>query len=176
MPGTIAAAPSSGRAPGWLISLVLIAAIGSAALLLWAVRDPVFTGAFLAGLLGLGAILLLASRPSARSSVAEAAPRADLTLLRAALDSASGAVAITGANGALVAANQAYADWFGSVAPASLGGEGEADQVRAAASDAVRDGRAAVDTLQLGGLQLKAELVRAGFWRHAPGLALRPHR
>jgi two-component system cell cycle sensor histidine kinase/response regulator CckA len=175
MPATIAAAPSNGRAPAWLVFLVLLAAIGSAALLLWAVDHPFFAAAFAAGLLGMGAVLLLASRISADGDVGEATPRADLALLRAALDSASGAVAITRTDGALVAANQAYSDWFGSLAPASVGGEGEgeSERIRAAASQAVRDGRAAIDPLLLGGLQLKAEIVRAGFgdthlvWRFA---------
>jgi two-component system cell cycle sensor histidine kinase/response regulator CckA len=174
MPSTAAAELSPGRPSGWLIALVLIAALGSSGLLLWAVRDPVFAGAFLAGLLGLSAVLFLASRGAARAEAAEASPRADLSLLRAALDSADGAVAITAADGDLLAANQAYADWFGPAAPSGLGGEGdEAARLRDAASAAMRDGRATLDPLVVAGLQLKADLVRAGFgdqhllWRFA---------
>jgi two-component system cell cycle sensor histidine kinase/response regulator CckA len=158
----------------WLYSLVLIAALGSAGLLLWAVEDRVFAGAFCAGLLGLGAILFATSRVSARSNRVEVAPRVDLMLLRAALDSADAAVAITTSEGALLAANQAYAEWFGPLAPVGLQAEQDvADRIRVAAASALRDGQATLEPVLLGGLHLGAELVRAGFgdnhllWRFA---------
>ncbi|HEX8400712.1 MAG TPA: response regulator [Allosphingosinicella sp.] len=174
MPFSAAAEPNAGRPPVWAILLILLAAAASAGLLLWTVRDPVFAGAFFAGLIGLGAILFVTSRVSAATQAVEVAPRTDLSLLRAALDSADGAVAITAADGTLLAANQAYADWFEAIPPASLpGADGQPERVRAGAVAAFRDGRAQLDPLLLGGLQLKAELVRAGFgdshllWRFA---------
>jgi two-component system cell cycle sensor histidine kinase/response regulator CckA len=163
MPATLSADPDRGRAPAWLILLVIVGAGLSAGLLLWAVRDPIFAAAFLAGLLGLGALLLLASRLSARTQAAESPSRADLPLLRAALDTADGAVAVTGPDGELIAANQSYADWFGPAAPAAMDGEEGGEHLRAAAAAALRDGRAVLDPLRLGGLSLKAELIRAGF-------------
>jgi two-component system cell cycle sensor histidine kinase/response regulator CckA len=147
--------------PLWLVALVTIAALGSAALLLWAVRDPIFAAAFLAGLVGLGATLLLAgSRGSQRASL-ETAPRTDLSLLRAALDSAAGAAAVTDAQGDLIAANGTYTEWFGAVAPSAQEGEA-AELLRSAAAAGFRDGRAMLDGVRLGGLQLKVEIVRAG--------------
>ncbi len=91
-------APDRGPS-GFLILLVLLAGLASAAALLWAVRDPIFVAAFLAGLLGFGAVLLLVSRVAARPAAAEAPLRTDVALLRAAVDSATAAVAITGPGG-----------------------------------------------------------------------------
>jgi two-component system cell cycle sensor histidine kinase/response regulator CckA len=159
----VAAEPNDARPSIWLILLVLLAALASAGLLLWALGDPLFSAVFLSGLIGLGAVLLLVGRSAPQSGTSEAAPPTDLWLLRAALDTNAGAaVAITGAGGDLLAANQAYSDWFGPVAPtAQVDGEGE--RMRAAVVAALRDGHAVIDALLLGGLQLKAELVRAGF-------------
>jgi two-component system, cell cycle sensor histidine kinase and response regulator CckA len=162
-----ASAPSeSPRAPGRLLGLVLLLVLASAAILLWAVRNPLFTGAFLAGLLGLGGVLALASSLDRRRAEPEPAPQADLALLRAALDSAPAATALTGADGLLVAANAAYADLFGSAAhaPAEVAPEGEErERILAATVAARRDGRAELDRIRLGGVSLRAEIVRAGF-------------
>ncbi|HKR24476.1 MAG TPA: hypothetical protein VJS15_04395, partial [Allosphingosinicella sp.] len=76
---------AASRGIDWTIPLFGAAALASAALLLWAVRDPVFTGAFLAGLVGAGAILAL-RRPAAAAEPLQPAAD-DPALLRAALDS-----------------------------------------------------------------------------------------
>jgi two-component system cell cycle sensor histidine kinase/response regulator CckA len=158
------AAPSDTKtATGWLIVAAVAAAVASAGLLLWAVGDRVFTAAFLAGLIGVGSILLIAARLR-RAPAAVETPRADVALLRAALDSAGSAVAITDADGRLICANHLYSDWLGAVAPAELGsGEGEGESLRAAAAAVRRDGHAELDKVSVGGLVLRAELVRAGF-------------
>ena len=67
---------------GWPIIAVLVAAVGSAGLLVWAVGDRIFAGAFLAGLVGLGALLLIAARLRKPTAIVET-PRADIALLRA---------------------------------------------------------------------------------------------
>jgi two-component system, cell cycle sensor histidine kinase and response regulator CckA len=168
-----ATSPPSGSGSHWRIAGAVAAAAASAGLLLWAVGDRIFAGAFLAGLLGLGSILMLASRPRRPIVVAEAA-RADIALLRAALDSAASAVAITDGHGKLICANHLYSEWFGAAGPADLEPEGEeGERLRSAAAAVRRDGHAELDKLSLGGLALRAELIRAGFgdshilWRFA---------
>ena len=69
MTGLMATAPfstssASPAASGWLVAGVLAAALASAGLLLWAVGNPLFAASFLAGLIGLGAVLLLVAMPS----------------------------------------------------------------------------------------------------------------
>ncbi|HEX8534188.1 MAG TPA: response regulator [Allosphingosinicella sp.] len=156
-------APSPARPRPWLTALAIIAALGSAALLLWAVRDPLFTAAFAAGLVGLGAVLAFASSFRSAPASAEAAPRTDIGLLRAAADSASGAVAITDTDGRLVCANSSYSDWFGgAAAPAELPLEGEEESLAAAGAEARRDGNSARARLRIHGLNLALAVERAG--------------
>ncbi len=160
---------------GWPILAVLAAAAASAGLLIWAVGDRLFAGAFLAGLIGLGGLLLVAARLRRPAAIVETA-RADIALLRVALDSAASAVAVTDPDGRLICANHVYSEWFGATAPTGLAreDEGEGERLRAAAAAVRRDGRAELDSLSLGGLSLRAELLRAGFgdthilWRFAP--------
>src|SRR5690242_15778215 len=73
-------------------SLVLLglAALVSAALLLWAAGSWVFAAAFLAGILAAGGVLAL-RRPAAAAPVAAAPVPPDAALLRAALDMAPSA-------------------------------------------------------------------------------------
>ena len=162
----MAAAPptsSPARPKAWLTAVAVLAAAASAALLLWAVRDPLFTGAFLAGLVGLGAVLAFASSLRSAPAPADAAPRIDVGLLRSAADSASGAVAITDADGRLVCANGCYSDWFGGTAgPAELPLEGEEESLATAEAEARRDGSAARARLRIHGLNLGLSVERAG--------------
>jgi two-component system cell cycle sensor histidine kinase/response regulator CckA len=110
-----------------------------------------------------GSILLIAARLR-RAPAAVETPRADVALLRAALDSAGSAVAITDADGRLICANHLYSEWLGAVAPAELApGDGEGERLRAAAAAVRRDGHAELDKVSVGGLALRAELIRAGF-------------
>jgi two-component system cell cycle sensor histidine kinase/response regulator CckA len=172
---SLASPHSPGRGAGFLAALAIFAALASALLLLWAVRDPIFAAAFLAGLIGLGGVLLLVSRLAAPRAAAVESWRTDTGLLRAAIDSADDAVAITDADGALVCANGCYSEWFGApAAPAELP---FADEDRArlgeAAAAARRDGGASVDGLRLNGLGLIARVEPAGvsgghlLWRFA---------
>jgi two-component system cell cycle sensor histidine kinase/response regulator CckA len=143
------------RGGGWLVLLILAAAVASGGLLLWAVADPVFTASFLAGLLGLGAVLLFVQRLGARPMAAEVQPRTDVGLLRAALDASPAAAAVTNGEGDLIAANQVYTDWFGgSASPAALAPE--------AAAEARREGRAAAEGIRANGLELSLKVEQAG--------------
>ena len=105
---------------GLALAAILAAAAGSAALLLWAVREPVFAAAFFAGVVALGVPLALIGRRASPPARNAGPPELDRLLLRAALDGAGDPVAVTGLDGALLCANHAYEERFGSAAPSAL--------------------------------------------------------
>jgi two-component system cell cycle sensor histidine kinase/response regulator CckA len=155
------ASTASGR-PGvaFPLLLVLAAAAASAALLLWALGDRVFAASFFAGVVALGVPLLFASRRAAASPAEPARPaQADAALLRAALDSAACAAAITDLDGRPLAANRAWEEWFGGDGPLDLPFAGE---LRPALTAARRDGRARAAGLAAGERTFAAELRLAG--------------
>jgi two-component system cell cycle sensor histidine kinase/response regulator CckA len=161
--------PASRPHLGLGILAVLGAAAASAALLLWALDNPVFAAAFFAGTLAVGLPLLFLGRGSA--SVSEAIePGTDLALVRAGLEASPDAVAVTGPGGALVAANSRYESWFGIRPPLELP-FGEA--LRATLAAAARDGQAQATDLEAGDLRLIADVRAAGqsegalLWRFA---------
>ncbi|HEX8375351.1 MAG TPA: PAS domain-containing protein, partial [Geminicoccaceae bacterium] len=129
-----AAPPAPGRL-AFGIAATLAAAAASAALLLWAIGSPVFAAAFAAGLLAIGTPLALLSRAAGPLEAAQPAPVLDQALLRTALEGSDEPLAVTDADGSLVAANAAYEALYGSASPA---GQGFEEAVRAAH----RDGRA----------------------------------
>ena len=145
-----------------------LAAIGSAAVLLWAIGSEIFAAAFFAGLLGAGALIALIWRPAAVLEAATPAG-ADPALLRAALDQAplSIALAVTDADGGLVAASRAWNDWFGSSAgPVELAGEADRPAIEAAIRAARRDRLAVVPPLALAGLKVRGLVRPAGTQGH----------
>jgi two-component system cell cycle sensor histidine kinase/response regulator CckA len=152
------------RDSGWLAVLVLLAAAASAALLLYVVRDRLFAGAFLAGLGGLGTMLLLGARLTRSRAVEAVPPRPDTALLRAAIDSSPAALAITEGDGRMACANGCYAEWFGGgTGPTELPlGEADVEALKRLAAAARRDGRASAQ-VTAHGLSLRAEVERAGF-------------
>ena len=165
-----AAGPATSRPGRDLGGLVLLAAaIASAGLLLWVMGNPVFAGAFLAGLLATAGLLYLARRPAVAAASADeaASGRSDIALLRAALDSAGpdAALALTDAEGELACANAVWGQWFGGgAAPAELGGE----PLREAARVARRDGAATVENVRVNDRNLCGEVRSAGdrlLWR-----------
>jgi len=163
---------ASGRRRRIDSSLLLFggAAIASAALLLWAVGDPVFAGAFLAALIGTGAVLTL-RRPAVAERSAEAA-EADTALLRAALDNGapSVALAVTDEEGALVCANRIWGEWFGAAAgPGELALEPDRGAILAAIRAARRDLVGLIPPLTFAGAPVRGEVRVAGsghlLWR-----------
>jgi two-component system cell cycle sensor histidine kinase/response regulator CckA len=134
------------------VLLFALAALASAALLLWAVGDQVFAAAFLAGLVGVGGLLLLVPRMRAAEVPADAVPAIDVALLRAALDSAppSVAVALTDGDGHLVCGNCSWTTWFGDEMPGAL---------TAIARAARRDREVQIPQLTLGGHQVTGEVA-----------------
>jgi two-component system, cell cycle sensor histidine kinase and response regulator CckA len=139
--------------------LLLVAAAATGALLLWSVGDPLFAASFFAGLIAAGVLLPRLDRGGVEIAEPSAEAAADPSLLRAALDAASSAAAITNSEGALVAANAAWFGWFGTAGPRDIG---DAARFAAAAKAARRDGEARIDRIEAGGLELRAEIRRAG--------------
>jgi two-component system cell cycle sensor histidine kinase/response regulator CckA len=161
-PAASRASADRGLAP-FAIAIIALAA-ASAGLLLWTVGDLLFAGAFLAALAGVAAILLLRPRAAASAGADQGAASIDLALLRAALDSAAAALAVTDQSGRMICANDLYTDWFGgAAAPGDLPLRGDdPDRLAAAAAAARRDGKAEIDRLQVGGLTVSAEVAQAG--------------
>jgi two-component system cell cycle sensor histidine kinase/response regulator CckA len=154
-----------------------LAAVASAALLLWAAGSPVFAAAFFAGLIGAGGLIALL-RPAAAAGAAAEPAGADIALLRAALDSApaGSALALTDAEGGLVCANTIWSTWFGAGAgPAALAQEGDRAAILAAVRAARRDRAAIVPPLSLANIAVRGEVGLVGtehlLWRLERGEA-----
>lgn len=172
--GFEADAPRMRRGPDRLSFLLLVAALASAAALLWAVSDLVFAGAFLAGLIATAGLLFALRRPT--PAVAAALPaetaRADISLLRAALDGAAvdSALALTGADGALLCAGAAWGRWFGGgAAPTEISDDPATRQrLDTAARSARRDGAALVEPIEVNGRRVTGDVRAVGeqlLWR-----------
>jgi two-component system cell cycle sensor histidine kinase/response regulator CckA len=133
-----------------------LAALASAALLLWAIHDPVFAAAFLAGLAGVGGVLLLVRRRPVAEAAAAGEGLPDIALLRDALESAGPAQAIglSDREGNLFCANSAWSGWFGADSlPLALA---------RVASTARRDRAVAIPNIQIGGQAYEGEVRLAG--------------
>jgi two-component system cell cycle sensor histidine kinase/response regulator CckA len=155
------ASSASGRSsPVLPLILILAAAAVSAALLLWLLNDLVFAGALFAGAIAFGTPFLL-SRRAAANAPAPVQPQArtDAALLRAALDAAACASAVTDAAGRLIAANRTWEDWFGAAGPLELDAGVDLGETLAAVR---RDGQAELGGLLSGKRRLTASARVAG--------------
>jgi two-component system cell cycle sensor histidine kinase/response regulator CckA len=104
----------------------------------------------------------------------------DWSLIRAAIDSDTVAIAVTDRAGRLVCANDSYGSWFdGFAGPADLPfADTTAGRLREAERAAWRDGKAQLDGLRRDAGTLGVELVRVGgeedhlLWRFRPVVAM----
>ena len=160
MQGLVATAiPSSAPQArfGLGILAILVAAAASAALLFWGVRDPIFAAAFAAGVLAIGTPLAFFGRRLPAQAEPDPAPEIDRSLLRAALDGSADAVAVTDAEGLLLACNTAWEASYGVVGPFDLPIAGHLHE---AVASARRDGRGSAEwegcsaEIQVAGLAL----------------------
>ena len=147
----------AGRAIAVLIAL---AGVASALLIGRAVSDWRFGIGFAAGFAVVMAVtLLVLSRQGAGPRVG-AAGEGDRALLRAALDAAAGAAALTGRGGRLIVANGAWIDRFGAVPPPELPGlMPDAATIAELGRAAWRDGQAEAE---FGAHRLRLAVTRAG--------------
>src|SRR4051794_10488193 len=100
----MASAASARRHPAigpGLVAVVLAAAL-SAGLLWWALRDPVLAAGFFAGVVAVGLPLIFLGRGGVMAVQETGPAELDRTLLRAALDGSSDALAVTDPEGSLL--------------------------------------------------------------------------
>ncbi|MDB5690093.1 MAG: sensor histidine kinase [Sphingomonas bacterium] len=144
---------------------VLAAGVVSALLLLWAVGNLLFVGAFLATFLAAAILVFLFVQLRAGAVAAPVgAPMHDISLVKSAIDASGDAVAITDRAGRIVCASTVFGDWFpGWPTPPELPLHPDAaERLRDAGRAAWRDG--AAGAVGLGGPRgtYDATLVRAG--------------
>ncbi|MGA9581797.1 MAG: response regulator [Allosphingosinicella sp.] len=151
-------APAARPSLGLGMLAVFAAAAASAALLLWALRSPVFAAAFFAGVVAVGLPLLFIGRGAAEAPETVEAGT-DLALVRAGLEASPDAVAVTDSAGELLAANSRYERWFGIRPPLGLP---FGEMLRPAFAAASRDGHAEAAGLETGDLRLAASVRAAG--------------
>src|SRR5438094_212019 len=154
--------PGAPRRPAAMLGLLLlgVGALGSAALLLLTIRDPLFAGAFAAAVLATGALMLARTRLAA-PAMAASPIGPDIALLRAAVDSSSCAIAIVDGDDRLICSNRCYAEWFGTArAPGDLAGDN--DSLSMLIERARCDGQARADRVRVGEQIMRAEVTRQG--------------
>ena len=146
-----------------VLPLLVVAALASAGIVYFTLRDIVLAGGFAAAVAGLAGVVWLFGRmSSAPAQAMEAAP--DWSVARAAADCARVAIAVTDRAGKLVCASDIYGEWFPNYpAPPSLPlDQGGADRLAQAGRAAWRDGDAGCDMLSRGALKVDVQVNRTG--------------
>jgi two-component system, cell cycle sensor histidine kinase and response regulator CckA len=145
-----------------MLLIIGLAALFSAALLLWASGNWVVAAGFSAAIMGGGALLFASNRLFAGAGAGQI--EADWSLVREAADNDEAAIAITDRAGRLVCANSLYEGWFGGpVAPPRLTADEAANGLLMAAGKAAwRDGKGSVAVLKRDLLTFDAEVFRGG--------------
>ncbi|WP_066551003.1 MULTISPECIES: hybrid sensor histidine kinase/response regulator [unclassified Sphingomonas] len=152
--------PISSRG-AWLIAL--IGALLAAAIVLFALRNPLIAAGFGAAGVCVGAIVLAIANHARRTPAAPTAIT-DWSIVRTIADASDHAIAVTDRSGTLVCANPRFADLFDSyAAPPELpvDGEGRA-ALREAVRTAWRDGVAEPVAIEREGRRFQVSLFRAG--------------
>ncbi|QGP80270.1 response regulator [Sphingobium sp. CAP-1] len=157
------------------LPLLILAALASAALVLYAAGSWALAAGFGATILTVAALLtwyqhLYPPQPSDRESTP------DWTVARAAADASSMAIAVTDRAGRLVCASDLFGEWFPGypTPPAVTADTGLADNLSTAARAAWRDGDARQEGMVLGALRLDVDITRTGrtedylLWRFTP--------
>ncbi|HKY80193.1 MAG TPA: ATP-binding protein, partial [Sphingobium sp.] len=165
-----------GEPPSRLVlPLLILAALVSAALVIYAAGDRALAAGFAATVLAVAALLSWYRRLFPEDKVdSEAVP--DWTVARAAADASNMAIAVTDRAGRLVCASDLFGEWFpGFPTPPNMTADPVlAESLGAAARAAWRDGQAQVDGMTQGALRLDVEVCRTGrsedylLWRFAP--------
>ncbi len=146
-----------------LLVIVVVAAVATAVLLLWAVGDVALAAGFGAAIIGLSALLYGVARLF--PAVAAARVENDWSLVREAADNDEAAIAVTDRSGRLVCANGLYESWFGgpNAPPKIVADDLQVLQLTEAGKAAWRDGRSAVIRgLTRDLLTFEAEVIRSG--------------
>ena len=157
------------------LPLLVLAALVSAAIVIYAAGDAVLAAGFAATVLALAALLSWYHRlASSETTEGEVAP--DWTVARAAADASGMAIAVTDRSGRLVCASDRFGEWFpGFPAPPNITTDPALlESLSAAARLAWRDGDGRVEGLTQGALRLDVDVCRTGraedylLWRFSP--------
>jgi two-component system cell cycle sensor histidine kinase/response regulator CckA len=155
--------------------LIIAAALVSAGILYFAVKEVALAAGFASTLLALGVLGYVFTRNNPQTvHDTDAVP--DWTVARAAADASGVAIAITDRAGRLVCASVLFGEWFpGYPAPPNLPIEaGDAERLAAAGRAGWRDGTSRVEGIGKGALRVDADLCRTGrtedylLWRLTP--------
>ena len=157
------------------LPLLIVAALISAGLVLYAAGDWALGAGFGAAVLVIAALLSWFRHlypPAAADS--EAIP--DWTVARAAADASNMAIAVTDRTGRLVCASDLFGEWFAGypTPPALITDATATEKLADAARKAWKDGEAAVRGMAHGALRLDVEICRTGraedylLWRFTP--------
>ena len=151
----------------WLVPALVAAAAVSGALLFFLIGQPIYSGLFLAGFVGMLVAAFVIDRRGSRRVELEPIVLPDLALAGSALNLSSDAAAITDAEGALKAINSAYkARFSGTPGPLDVGGDKGASNGLARLKDAaLRDGEGSADVAVMDGAETKIEVSRIGVSR-----------
>ncbi|WP_416463028.1 ATP-binding protein [Sphingomonas sp. VDB2] len=157
------------------LPLLILAALASAALVLYAVGSWPLAAGFAATILTAAALLTWYQHLyPPQISDREATP--DWTVARAAADASSMAIAVTDRGGRLVCASDLFGEWFPGypTPPAVTADAALNDALSAAARAAWRDGDARHEGVAQGALRLDVDVARTGrsedylLWRFSP--------
>jgi two-component system, cell cycle sensor histidine kinase and response regulator CckA len=166
----------TGESPSRLsLPLLILAALLSAACVIYAVGDRALAAGFAAMVLAAAALLSWYRRVFPEEAAdREAMP--DWTVARAAADASNMAIAVTDRAGRLVCASGLFGEWFpGFPTPPGVTAEaGLSESLGTAARAAWRDGEARVEGMAQGALRLDVDICRTGrsedylLWRFTP--------
>lgn len=163
------------RPSRFALPLLLLAAMLSAALVIYAAGDRALAAGFAATVLALAALLSWHRRlTSAETAEGDTTP--DWTIARAAADASGMAIAVTDRAGRLVCASDRFGEWFpGFPAPPNVTADPALlESLGGAARIAWRDGEGRVEGLTQGALRLDVDVCRTGraedylLWRFSP--------
>ncbi|MES2174435.1 MAG: ATP-binding protein [Pseudomonadota bacterium] len=157
------------------LPLLILAALASAALVLYAVGSRPLAAGFAATIL-IAAALLSWYRHLYPEQVSDREATPDWTVARAAADASSMAIAVTDRAGRLVCASDLFGEWFPGypTPPAVTADTALNDALSAAARAAWRDGEARHEGVAQGALRLDVDVARTGrsedylLWRFSP--------
>ncbi len=157
------------------LPLLILAALASAALVLYAVGSWPLAAGFAATIL-IAAALLSWYRHLYPALVSDREATPDWTVARAAADASSMAIAVTDRAGRLVCASDLFGEWFPGypTPPAVTADTALNEALSAAARAAWRDGEARHEGVAQGALRLDVDVARTGrsedylLWRFSP--------
>jgi two-component system cell cycle sensor histidine kinase/response regulator CckA len=143
--------------------LVLVAALASAALILWQLQDPIVAGGFAVGVIAISTLIWYARRLFPPVQM-EQVSVPDWTLARTAADASGVAIAVTDRAGRIVCASELYGELFnGYPPPSEINLTAEAhERLEESCRAAWRDGESQASGLQCDTHRYDVTVIRTG--------------